>query len=107
MIWTKIDPTIPAHRIPDLLGFIPMFLDENDPRSAREQFQHSYAHGGGWEPFEGFRYNSETKTITYPGDMPLKAIASTRLREETILVFPHAWVLVEQLNGAYEISRMD
>jgi hypothetical protein len=31
----------------DMLGFIPQFLDDADPRPAREQLHSAYAHGGG------------------------------------------------------------
>ncbi len=91
----------------DLVGWIPMFLKEDDPRPAREQFNQRYAHGGGWNPFPGFTYDAAKLTITYPGDPPYRAVAKIELREEMILVFPHAWVAIVQPDGAIEVSRMD
>src|SRR3982751_2684992 len=39
---------------PEGLGAIPYFLDEDDPRPAREQFHERYNHGGGWRPMPNF-----------------------------------------------------
>jgi hypothetical protein len=39
---------------PEELGLLPDFIDQNDPRSAREQFDANYGHGGGWHPIDGF-----------------------------------------------------
>jgi hypothetical protein len=36
------------------LGFIPQFLHADDPRSAAEQIDASYQHGGGWKPKAGY-----------------------------------------------------
>lgn len=90
-----------------LVGYIPDFVDDRNPASAAEQFNHNYNHGGGWRPFQGFTFNPERLTIKYPGDPALKAIARAKLREETILVFEDAWVLILQPDGTFEISRMD
>lgn len=85
-------------------GFIPVFVDESDPRDAAVQFAENYI--GGWSPFKGFEVNPETHSITYPGDPEYLPLAFAKLREETIWVYPYAWVLVER-NGKCEISRMD
>lgn len=98
MIWETDDP--------DALGFLPMMLDENDPRPARDQFDAAYQHGGGWRPFEGFQLHSND-TIEYPGDPPYHPIGRTQLRDETIIVYQHAWVAIIQPNRSYEIARMD
>jgi hypothetical protein len=90
----------------DFLGFIPQFLSERDPRPAKEQINERYAHGGGWFPFEGFKMN-EDRSIQYPGDSSYPLVAEARLRDETILVYPHAWVAIMQKDGTFEISRMD
>ena len=41
----------------DILGLLPMIFDSNDPRPAREQANERYAHGGGWNPQEGWELN--------------------------------------------------
>lgn len=91
---------------PDHLGIIPNFLNENDPDPAREQFNYHYSHGGGWRPFNGFTMN-EDKSITYPDDPPLPLLAEAKFRNETIRIYPHAWVAIVQEDGEFEISRMD
>lgn len=97
--------TSPLH--PDMLGFIPMFLHENDPRPAKEQLDSNYQHGGGWNSFNGFTLNKETMAITYPGDPALYPFAVGTLRDEKIYIYPYAWVLILQPDGSFEISRMD
>jgi hypothetical protein len=52
----------------DHVGDIPAWLDEADPRSAREQLHEGYLpHGGGWKPFEGFEM-LDNFSLKYSGD---------------------------------------
>src|SRR4051812_24640092 len=95
-----------AHAQPEDLGFIPDFLSEADPRSAKEQIHANYQHGGGWRSFPGFVLNKK-KFITYPGDPPQHPFAMTALRDETILVYPASWVLILQQDGTYDAARLD
>ena len=88
-------------------GLIPTFLNTLDPRPAAEQFNERYSFGGGWRPFKGFEFDPENVTITYPDDPPLEAIDKMNFRDERIILFPHAWVMILQKNGDFEISRMD
>lgn len=96
----------PAWDIFDIAGFIPDFLDESDERSAKEQIHSSYAHGGGWNSFSGFELKDDN-FIKYPGDPALPPLAYAKLRDETIYIYPHAWVLILQPNGSFEIARID
>lgn len=91
------------------LGFIPMFLHPHDPRTTREQLHEGYAHGGGWQPFDGFTISKigETYTITYPGDPAFHEIARIYFRDDLIVLFPYSWVLLVPAEGEMEISRMD
>jgi hypothetical protein len=102
MIWKMLHPQAK----PEMLGFIPYFLDEDDPRPAREQFDTAYHHGGGWRPFAGFEMLPDGN-LNYPGDPPVLVLAETKLRDETIRFYEHSWVAVIQPDGSYEISRMD
>lgn len=101
-IWQPLVPRLN----PDHLGFIPSFLSLADPRPAREQLDSAYAHGGGWAPFKGFTLG-EDKCLHYPGDRPMCPIAETTLRDETIRLYEHSWVVIEQKDGSYEVCRMD
>jgi len=92
--------------MPDHVGMIPLWLDERDPRPAREQLDAAYQHGGGWRPFKGFKMLRD-HSIKYPGDPALKPLALMKLRDEVIAVYPHAWVMILQKDGSFEICRMD
>jgi hypothetical protein len=88
----------------EMLGFLPSFLDEEDPRSAREQFNTNYI--SGWNPTPGFKMQANGD-LSYSKDLPTKLLMEARFRDETIRFYQHAWVAVIQPDGSYEISRMD
>ena len=90
-----------------LLGYLPSFLDEQDERPIAEQLDSHYQHGGGWRPMSGWEYDAESGVIEYPGDEPLAPIASTEIRDETMLVYDYAWVVIAQKDGSFQIARMD
>jgi hypothetical protein len=92
---------------PNFVGFIPTFLDLDDPRSAKEQFAERYYHYGGWRNQEGFTALDGSPTLKYPGDPPLQPIACMRLREEMIFVYLHGYVSIFQPDGSFEACRMD
>jgi hypothetical protein len=99
MLWLTLHPSV-TH---ESLGFIPGFLNENDPRPAREQFGRNYI--GGWRPMQ--KFTLEDDRLCYPGDPPLLPLAETRLREEVIRLYEHEWVVIVQPGGSFEVSRMD
>jgi hypothetical protein len=90
---------------PEYWGLIPGFLSEDNPKTAREQFNDQYQ--GGFNNFNGFKYDNARKILTYPGDPPMRALGTMKFRDETIHLFPHAWVLIEQPDGKWEVARMD
>jgi hypothetical protein len=91
----------------DPLGFIPSFLSEKDPTSAKAQLDQNYI--SGWNEFRGFNLNLKTMELKYPGDPPMLPLAKAVLHnKEEIYVYPHAWVLILNIETKeYEISRMD
>ena len=92
---------------PDQVGFIPSFLDEDDPRMAAEQLDAHYV--GGWHPQDGFTRSKggEGFTLHYPGDPPMQPIAAMKLREELILVYEYGYVGIFRANGTFEVARCD
>ena len=102
LIWEQKHPKARL----EMLGYLPTFLDDSCLLSAVEQLDMNYQHGGGWDPFPGFvmLLNGNLK---YPGDEPTELLFETRLREEVIRFYEHAWVAVIQPDGSFEISRMD
>lgn len=91
---------------PDNFGLIPTFLDEDDPRPAREQFAERYVYGG-WKPQEGFTTRDGKPTLYYPGDPPLEPVGVMRLRDEMIFIYRFAYVAIFQEDGTFEACRMD
>jgi hypothetical protein len=91
---------------PNYVGYIPTFLDRDDPRPAREQFQERYAYGG-WRPQDGFVAIKGSPMLQYPGDPPLHPIAVMKLRQEMIFVYLHGYVAIFQKDGSFEACRMD
>jgi hypothetical protein len=102
MIWTVKHPRATA----DMLGFLPDFLSESDPRPAKEQIDMAYGHGGGWNSFYGFTM-LPSGDIAYSGDPPTRLLYEAKLRSETIRFYEHAWVAILQQDGSYEIARID
>ena len=90
----------------DMLGFLPAFWDEGDPRSAKEQANDAYRHGGGWRTSTA-KFTITDAGLTYPGDPPMVLIAEAQLREETIRLYDGSWVAIVQKDGTFEVSRMD
>ena len=99
--WHQLHP----NATPEMLGYIPSFLNENDPTPAREQFNENYI--GGWHPFQGFKLNTITLELEYPNDPPTVPLAYAEFRNEVIVVYQHAWVAIIQADGSFEVSRMD
>jgi len=90
---------------PDDWGIIPSFLNEDDPRGAREQFNEHYH--SGWHPFPGFTLDKDGLVLHYPGDPPVHAISVMRFRNELIVLFQFEWVMVFQPDETWEVCRMD
>ena len=90
---------------PEWLGICPAFLDEDDPRPAREQFNERYI--GGWNPSWNKATLDGELVMHYPGDPPMTPLAMLGFREEIVLLYDHQFFAIVQPDGSYEISRMD
>ena len=101
-----LHPSVNARNIGDIVGFIPGWLDEEDPRSASVQLDTHYQHGGGWRPFKGHRLEDDY-SIKYPGDPAHPPLAGMCLREELIFVYESGWVAIVQPDKSFEVCRMD
>lgn len=94
----------------EVAGLLPMMFNEYDERSAREQADANYQHGGGWRKFDGFIFYDKEPGyafISYQGDPDTLELSRAQLRDETIILFEHSWVAIVQPDGQYEIARMD
>ena len=106
MEWKAMQPGLSGADIMELLGFLPHFFHESDPRPAKEQIDTAYRHGGGWHSFPGFEMlpNGDLK---YPGDPPTKLLAEAKFRDETIRFYQHSWLAIMQKDGSWEVARID
>jgi hypothetical protein len=99
-MWKFLHPDITmAH-----LGYIPEWLNQNDPRPAREQLDSGYFVG--FQPFNEFTLNPDN-SLKYPGDPALPARAEYQLRNELVVFYDHDWVAVIQPNRTFVVARMD
>lgn len=105
MMWYPAEGLTPV-LVRDLVGLIPFFLEEDDPRPARDQINDRYTHGGGWRPMADWTILADG-SILFEGDPPLSPIAWTHLRDETIIVYRYGWVAVINENGTFEVARCD
>ena len=88
----------------DHLGWLPSFLSEQDPASAKEQFNRNYQMG--WRPFKGFELELDN-SLCYPGAPPHVPLAQYRLRDELVVFYDYAWVAIIQPDRSFEVCRMD
>ena len=87
------------------LGYIPGFVSADDPRPAWEQFDERYI--GGWNAMLPGKWRLDADNyLFYPGDPPMAPLAHAYLRDELILVYPHAFVCIVQKNGDFSIARL-
>jgi hypothetical protein len=95
----------------DLLGEIPDWTVEADPRDAVTQLDSHYGHGGGWHDSpRGVKLvdaDNVNARLLYPGDPPYRAVARWQLRDERIILFASAYVAVVQPDGTFRTCRMD
>lgn len=101
-LWEFLHPEMTL----DHLGNLVFFLDVNDSRSAREQIDTAYKFAGGWQSFHGHVLGADN-SLKYPGDPTLYPLAQTRLRDELIVFYPHAWVAIIQPDRTYDVARID
>jgi hypothetical protein len=106
MVWTLMHPKME----PDMLGFVPDFFSNADPAPAKEQLNQKYQHGGGFRPFHGFQMIENG--LLYPGDPIMPLLAQTVLHPDTdkaevIRLYLSSWLAIVQLDGTYEICRVD
>jgi len=75
-------------------GIIPQFISPHNTAPLWQQIHEFYAHGGGWNDFNGFTVTAgDPYTMTYPGDPPLVEIGRISMNDQLLILFPHSWVL--------------
>lgn len=104
--WTLYGNTHPTD-----LGYLPILIDgKHDQRPFREQIAANYTHGGGYQPYgEGQWELLPGNVLKFPGDPPLKPMASTvnPFSNEVFLFYPHAVCCIIQRDYTFAVVRMD
>lgn len=105
-------PVVFTERYREAAGLLPLFLDRDDHRPAREQIHEAYAHGGGWHEFAGFTPHIDwdhpmNSYLSYPEDPPMQATAFAVFGEELVLLFQGSWCVVVQPDLSTQIARLD
>lgn len=107
MIWIRKHP----QATPEMLGYLPDIIIEDDPRGAKEQIADRYRYGGGWSDFKGHTM-LPNGNLQYPEDPPTLLLFEAVLHqgkdnEETLRFYQHSWIAVMRPDGTYAISRID
>ena len=96
--------------------YLPHFFNEDDPRPAKEQVHTAYSHGGGWNPFNGFKLHRfgevpgevrEHYGLKYPGDPIMRELSRAKLRDELLVFFECSWLAIIQPDSSWEVARLD
>jgi len=91
----------------DMLGLIPLWLNDEDERKAADQLDSHYQFGGFKEhSIKGFKKVREY-CLKYPGDPLLVPLAQTELRGELIFYYGYGIIAVFQPDGSYVVARFD
>lgn len=94
------------------LGMIPAIVLDADPRPLREQIEDRYSHGGGYCSMGNeFTVTADGKLSSdkYPDDPPFIPVAEMKFvnHAETLTLFSHGMVRIEQADGSFDVIRMD
>jgi hypothetical protein len=105
IVMIPLDKRASEHHV----GIIPTFLDLDDPRKACVQFNDKYSFGGGWRPHseDKWKLDQESLVLRYPGDPIYPPMVAIPFRDELIVVYDYAIVMILQKDGSFEVSRMD
>lgn len=98
---------------PQYAGYLPQIFLEDDPRTAQEQANTNYAHGGGWRSFmgRGFELGGRAKgqfNLRFSSDPALREVSRTRFHDQTLVLFESSWVAIVDANeNLVDVARMD
>lgn len=87
------------------LGQVPAWLDESDPRPAREQINEKYRFGG-WSDFKGTTLG-KGNAMCYPGDPPQLPIAEICFRKERLFAYQNEFWAIKEADGNVTFARLD
>lgn len=90
-------------------GYLPLMLDERDPRSVQEQLNESYAHGGGWNRFSGFVLSKRggKYALAYPGDPLMLEVSRAQFQDQLLVLFQYSWLAIIENDELIDVARVD
>lgn len=98
-------------------GMIPHMLNPNAEKPLWQQIHEGYAHGGGWNDFNGFDIkcdeDSGKYTMQYPGDPVYNEYDRIVIGDEMLVLFPYSWVLYVSVpehsdkEPTHKVARLD
>lgn len=89
-----------------MAGYIPSFLSADSDDSIQEQLDAAYVTG--WRPTKAdVRLDEETWMLHFSNDPPLHPVGACALNGSILVLYEHAWVLVMDTDGDWEVCRMD
>lgn len=88
-----------------MLGQVPLWLNENDPRPAAQQINEHYRFGG-WQRIVGPKLG-KGNAMCYPGDPPQLPLAEIVFRKERIFAYASEFWAILQPDGSVEFARLD
>lgn len=90
-------------------GFLFALAHSSSDATIPEQINQHYAHGGGWNPLEGWSMiDAPNGVVCYPGDPVLKPDAKAQHGNETVFFYRSgAWLGVYTEANGLKLSRVD
>lgn len=99
------------------LFFLRGIFQEEDPQSVEEQINTRYAHGGGFDPmegwtlFEGWEKEGDAR-MSYPGSeledaTEVREIARGQVRGTILVLFDYEFLAIIKPDGAFQVTRVD
>ena len=103
-IWIGLD----SRFHPDDLGHLGGILLSSDTRPVKDQLDDRYGHGGGYNPFPGFKLDRMTMSLKYPGDPLMRPAAMAEIGDEKVFFYAvGSWLLILQPDESYVVTRVD
>ena len=96
---------------PQRAGHLPQIIINRDARSAQEQVNARYQHGGGWRSVEGFKLGwprADEYSLNYEGEEPLREVSRALFHGTQVLVlFKYSYLAIVEADKLIDVSRID
>jgi hypothetical protein len=103
----QVNENYPKDFVLNALGPVPNLLNANDVRQVHEQLNEILA--AGWNPEGdklGWQFNAD-ESLSYPGMPPVMPVAFAQHGLEKVYMYPAQWMVILQLDGSYQVGRIE